>query len=90
MTIQPGDLVVAARHVEHFNRYRNCSNGWKLERADKLCTHTGRVVDVIDHYAEKQGVKKHVGTSVLFVNGEQRPIEHCRVLIRPCVSEVKQ
>lgn len=90
MTIRPGDTVVAAWHVEHFNRYRNCSNGWKLEKADRLYAHTGRVVDVIDHWDEKQGVKKHVGTSVLFEDGEQRPIEHCRVLIRPFVSEVKQ
>lgn len=83
MTIQPGDTVVAAWHVEHLNRDRDRKNGWKWERADRLYTHTGRVVDVVDHYAEKLGVKKHVGTSVLFEDGEQRPIEVCRVLIRP-------
>lgn len=84
MTIQPGDVVLATWYT-----------AWSVKAGEfrvipKLRSHVGRVRDVCDHWSECAGVSNHEGTSVLFEDGEQLPIQYCRILFRPFDSAKAQ
>lgn len=81
--IQPGDVVLATwQNIFDFR------GKLKTVYYPVLHSHVGRVRDICDHRSDCMGKTVHMGTSILFEDGEQLPIQYCRILFRPFKSEI--